>query len=167
MVEIDPYATHLPALAACAARCAGPVLELGVGWYSTPLLHAHCGSRGLDLFSVESAAAWLNQFLHMAAPWHEFLQARMPDEAADLASRLWGLVVVDNAKQARVPWIERVADTAGLIVVHDTELPGAYGYEPCLSEFAHRVDYKRLKPWTSVVSNTQPLDWLRRLWKDT
>jgi len=38
--------THLPALLACVSRTAGGVIELGVGHFSTPILHAVCEAAG-------------------------------------------------------------------------------------------------------------------------
>lgn len=37
------------------------------------------------------------------------------------------------------------------MVVHDTE--DVTVYEPVLSQFKYRYDYKRMKPWTTIVSN--------------
>lgn len=54
-----------------------------------------------------------------------------------------------------------------LLVAHDSEHPD-YGYEPGLAKFKYRYNYTRLLPGTTVVSDTDPLDWLddalRPLW---
>jgi hypothetical protein len=41
------WGSHLPSLAACLASSRGPVIELGVGHFSTPFLHAYCASFDL------------------------------------------------------------------------------------------------------------------------
>ena len=45
------WQSHLPALLACIAVTHGPVLELGVGHFSTPHLHALCGA--LTIFTLQ------------------------------------------------------------------------------------------------------------------
>lgn len=37
---MNPFATHIPALLACLECTSGPVLELGSGWFSTPIVSA-------------------------------------------------------------------------------------------------------------------------------
>jgi len=44
-----------------------------------------------------------------------------------------------------------------LIVAHDTEMPEVNGYEPLLSSFAHRADFKLVTPWTTLVSDVAPV----------
>ena len=56
------WGSHLPALLACIAVTEGPVLELGVGHFSTPQLHALCGAMGRNLYSIESDAEWRKEF---------------------------------------------------------------------------------------------------------
>jgi len=56
--------------------------------------------------------------------------------------------------------IGRLSQSANLIVVHDTEEAG-YEYEPVLQSFKHRYDYKLHRPWTTIVSNFDPLAWLK------
>ena len=34
---MNPFATHMPVLLACLEHTSGPVLELGSGWFSTPV----------------------------------------------------------------------------------------------------------------------------------
>lgn len=48
--------------------------------------------------------------------------------------------------------MDRLAHGCEYMVVHDTEDAG-YGYEPLLSQFKYRYDYKRMKPYTTIVSN--------------
>jgi len=166
-MAIDPYATHMAVLAACAMRAEGPVLELGVGFYSTPLLHVICAMRGLRLVSVDKVHAWLERFGRLRGPAHELRIASMPADAPDLAQSAWGLAFVDNAQSERAPWIAALADRADLIVAHDTQVPMSYGYETALAGFRHGYTYRPGReapgPWTTVVSNRVPLKWLKEL----
>ena len=42
---MNPFATHIPALLACLEHTSGPVLELGSGWFSTPIVSAFATDR--------------------------------------------------------------------------------------------------------------------------
>jgi len=157
MLSIDPYATHLPLLAACVANSGGPVLELGCGLYSTPVLHALC--LGRRLVSVESNAEWYERFKHLNTDQHRVVLSK---EVPELPSP-WSVVLVDqHPVKTRAPSILRLREKTTLFVCHDTE-HRLYEYEPVLSTFKYRVEWQRYAPWTSVVSDTIELDWLRSL----
>jgi hypothetical protein len=61
----------------------------------------------------------------------------------------------------------RLKDRSQLIIGHDSEHPD-YGYGPVFDTFKHRFTLSSVFPWTTVVSDTDPLDWiadaLRPLW---
>ena len=46
--------SHLPILLRAMKATTGPVLELGAGIYSTPILHALCQIEGRKLVTYES-----------------------------------------------------------------------------------------------------------------
>jgi hypothetical protein len=54
-----------------------------------------------------------------------------------------------------------------LIIGHDSEHPD-YGYGPAFDTFKYRFTLSSVFPWTTVVSDTDPLDWiadaLKPLW---
>ena len=62
METATKYQSHLPALLACIASTTGPVLEVGVGHFSTPHLHALCGALKRNLVSMEWDKAWREEF---------------------------------------------------------------------------------------------------------
>jgi len=151
----DPASTHIPLLAACVARTSGPVLELGCGDYSTPLLHWLC--RGRRLVTLESDAAWLARYEDLRSPTHELLHVPDWASARPIDEGPWDVALIDHAPGARrVPDIRRLMHRATFLVVHDTEDPD-YGYESVLPQFRHRHDDRRVRPWTTVVSMTHPL----------
>lgn len=160
----DIYATHLPVLAAVVDNSQGPVLEHGVGYYSTPLLHALCAGTERRIVSVNGDPLWFERFRNYARPWHEFRLAAMPEDAPDLLDVEWGAVLIDGACLERAPWLKALwaADRARFIVVHDTEIPTSYDYTPVLSKFSYRYDAKMRVPWTSVVSRHATVQWLER-----
>lgn len=153
---LDPYATHLPVLAAAVASARpGPVLELGSGSYSTPLLHAVCAAMGRRLVTLDGDAGWLARFEAFRSEKHR-LEA-VVDWDATIPVETWAVVFVDHAPAwRRVHEIERLREATELMVVHDTESPH-YAYEAVLQRFTHRVDYKRAVPWTSLLSMSRSL----------
>ncbi|MBI5395282.1 MAG: hypothetical protein HZA91_08310 [Verrucomicrobia bacterium] len=167
-MPMDPYSTHQPALIACVARYGGPVLELGVGWYSTPVLHAMAGAMSFDLVSVDNNAEWLARFERFRTAKHQFVRASMPADAPALVARDWSVVLVDNGVKERRPWMDALWQRARVMAAHDSEQP-CYCYEPLASTAKFRFDYKAdalssgkvVAPPSFVVSNTENLDWLR------
>lgn len=159
---MDPYATHLPLLAACVAHTSGPVLELGCGAYSTPLLHALCVGR--PLVTLENDAAWHTRFFHLARGQHTMKLIGGPWEEVGLGGP-YDVALIDHSPPVRrVEEIVRLRGQVRLFVVHDTEHRG-YGYEPVLTSFPHRVEWQGYAPWTSVVSDLDDLSWLKEtLW---
>ena len=153
---MDPWGTHFPILAACVARTKGPVLELGCGWYSTFMLHLLCSPGKRRLVSLEARREWLEKFKDLRTDSHELHRVEDMDRFTLIDEVDWDVALVDHSPGTRrVREIERLKKRARHIVVHDTEDP-SYGYEKILPRFKYRYDYKRLTPWTSVVSDFEP-----------
>lgn len=172
--ELGDYGSHAPVLAMVANLTTGPILELGMGDFSTPMLHLMCAGMGRYLVSVDTDLHWMENFNHWEAPDHKFVWAYEDDWNEVLRHlrdeptipKFWDVVFVDHKPgEARVNSIEAFADRATYIVVHDTEEQdkhitpcGAnYGYEKVFQNFKHRWDFKRYRPYTTVVSNFQAI----------
>ena len=161
-MPVDPYASHIAVLAAVIQGTEGPVLECGAGVYSTPLLHALCAARARELVTIETNATWAKELSSFFIGTHRLVS---PQKLADepMLRRAWDVAFVDNGQFEREPCIRALANVARFIVVHDTEHPELYGYEPLLSQFKHRIVIVS-RPWkvtTSVVSNLAAIDWLK------
>jgi hypothetical protein len=153
---VDRYATHLPVLVATVCHTEGPVLELGSGHYSTPILSALCARFGRDLVTVDCDPNWLSNFAGLESKHHRLVHAA-DWERCQVIDDAWGLAFIDHAPaERRTHDIRRLKDRAGILVVHDTEDP-VYGYENVLAEFAWVVTCKRYTPWTSILSNKSDL----------
>lgn len=153
---LDPYSTHVPVLAAAvAAARPGPVLELGAGSFSTPLLHAICQATGRRLLTLDGDSNWAARFTEFRSETHRVEVAS--DWDAAIPDDVWAVVFVDHAPAGRrVHEIDRLREACELMVVHDTE-DARYGYEEVFAKFAFRVDYTRLRPWTSLLSVSRAL----------
>lgn len=162
---MDAYGSFLPLLVGAVARTDGPVLELGCGEYSTLVLHEMCRASGRWLLSAESDAGWHARFADLAGPRHcvdlvTDWEAWWTPLLAPLADP-WDVAFVDHAPgERRAGDIARLRAIAKYIIVHDTEAP-SYGYESVLRSFAHRYDYTRLCPHTTIVSDVASVEWAR------
>jgi hypothetical protein len=150
----DPYGTHIEALAWALAKAPeGPVLELGGGWFSTPLLRGWCEATGRLLITAERDEAW-----------RAGLSARFADSDGHhllpgAPTLDWALVLVDSggdtaAGSPRAEAIRLLRDHAAVLVCHDTEPESRYNYpgmEAALAAWPNRRDFVRLTPQTTVV----------------
>lgn len=152
--------SHVPILAAAVMRAAGPVLECGMGWWSTPMLHLMC--KGVKrLVSYETDLTWMKTFEHLRSEEH--LIRHVEDWKAETAidSVPWAVAFVDNAPgESRVEIVKRLRAYACFIVVHDTcaDLPGSggnYGWKQLDGLFKYQVIYKEMRPWTTVYSDIE------------
>jgi len=165
----DIYGTHLPALMAAVASTEGPILECGAGDYSTPILHEIANQSGRFLVTLETDAKWLSKFQDLSGDLHKIILVKnWTDER--IIDKEWSVALIDHAPgERRIEEIRRLADLATFIVVHDTETDYAtganYGYEPVFSRFKFRTDYRRYRPYTTVVSNFRKLGLNDRQWK--
>jgi hypothetical protein len=116
-------ASHLPLLLACVSATTGPVLELGVGHASTPILHSVLQGTGRHLTSLENHPAWLAAFQHCANDQHT-VEAETFDSVNRAAAKSWSVVFIDNSPgQGRAALLKLFLPVADYVVVHDVEAP--------------------------------------------
>ena len=162
---MDGYATHAPLLAWAVTRTSGPVLELGAGWYSTPLLHELVARQGRLLITCESEADWLKRF----AAWHanDHAHVHVPDwdwdalpesVRAAVLEQDYGLVLIDHAPaDQRIVDAERFWPRCQVMVMHDVQAPIAGQAWRRIRNKAERSRvYDKLTPHTGVAWKRQP-----------
>ena len=70
--KMDAFSTHQPPLIHMLNTIIeGEVLEFGMGWHSTPIMHLLCGIQGRNLLSVDTDKNWFDKFKDYRAPWHQ------------------------------------------------------------------------------------------------
>lgn len=159
-VIIDPYSSHLPLLAACVAATSGPVVEMGAGLYSTPLLQALCLGQGRTLTTIEHDRQWLSR-IYDERGRNENHRCILLDAWGDLdkygEELRCDVAFIDLAPADQRAWaIEVMRRWATIIVVHDTETEQRHNYprvEEQLRRFKYRVDDKRRGPWATAVTD--------------
>lgn len=150
-------ATHTAPLLTIVANTKGPILEMGCGDFSTPVLHAICSSSKRFLCSAEGNKSWLNFFTDLEKEWHHFYYVSSFNGWDKIGNGIrWSVVFIDHAPaKRRVMDIKRLRKNTDIFVVHDTQdsVEISYGYKPVLSSFKYKYVYKRYKVTTTVVSD--------------
>ena len=66
------WGTHMTPLITAVSHTEGPILEMGCGDFSTPILHAICSPTKRFLLTTESHRSWMDLFLDLKNDWHHF-----------------------------------------------------------------------------------------------
>lgn len=159
--ELELWESHQPVLLGLLERQVDPrVLELGVGYASTPIVLGLSASS----VSIETDEAWLGRFSPFASERHDFvlLSDYTPSEwHTPYLDEQWDVAFVDNSPYGtRRTNLLRLADKARFIVCHDTEecfKPAGSDYRWDFSSFEHVWTYTRFENYTTVVSNVEPI----------
>lgn len=144
------WGSHLPALLCAVGASAGAVIELGVGHFSTPALHALCGAMGRKLVSVEADAKWRAEFQgKMQGPMHEF-------KSTPSATGQWGCAFIDDSPGGihRASMFLLLAPLSQFVVVHDYHMENEEAIGPLLVGFKFHVT-KSYQPPTLIASRSE------------
>lgn len=134
----------------------GPVLELGAGVYSTPLMHWLCHEKNRKLVTYESDPSYYSFAKRFRSPNHTVCFTKDWSDL-DLETH-WSVVLVDHFVTRRAIDTIRLKYKADYIIIHDSEgTSEEYGYDKVWPHFKYRLDWKDEKPWTTVVSNFKKL----------
>lgn len=169
--------SHYPILAAVVARTTGPVVECGVGWGSTPLLHYLC--RGRKLVSADMDERWLALWDGYRGGTHTFQRVphrQIVEGSSGVNEKIeaWvafcseigkdlrpSVVFLDQAPgEARVPCALALRPYVRFIVAHDLEADepgggGNYRWRDLDGVFKYHARSKRMGPWTGVYSDVE------------
>lgn len=123
----DGYASHQPMLiraAMAATRYGLPILEMGCGDYSTPLLQGFAKEAGIPLITASSDPDWLDRYVDGQGKDVFCHPVKEDGWEALLESDRWGMVFIDNelVVAKRLPLLIKAADHAHIAVMHDAEI---------------------------------------------
>ena len=153
--------SHLPILIKVVLMTNGPILELGTGFFYTPVLHWLCAEKKRKLVSYESQIAYMEVAKNYLTDFHEIHLVN--DWSQIDISQHWSIVLVDHGPgpQRKIEFA-RVANNADYVVVHDTEPNNDkyYHFSEITPLYKYRYDYDKLYPNTSVFSNFKDLSGL-------
>ena len=159
------YGSHaIVLLAAVFLSRTGPMLELGMGMTSTPLLSQFAREQQRRLVSADSDLRWINYFSSLSKnnSWHQFkhvdVQSEMGVEWAMSnleESENWTLVFIDHRPGPRRQFdLMSYAHRSTLVILHDTEKSGLYKYESGLKYYPYQYRFTRLKTFTDALSTS-------------
>jgi predicted O-methyltransferase YrrM len=161
--EFGPAGSHIPVLAATLATARpGPVVELGVGTWSSMLLAEMCRATGRKLLCLDQDPHWLATFGDLPAERRLIRPYPSLDWYLDMevaaAEGPYAVAFIDHSPAAaRLPAVVRLRAQAEYIVIHDTDnasgdLDDLLEY---LRSFPYRYRYRLMRPHTTVVSDTR------------
>lgn len=154
------YSSHLPILIKVLQVSKGPVLELGAGVFSTPVMHWLCLEAKRTLVTYENFKEHFEMNKVFETEIHEIKFINDWNEAK-IEGVHWGVAFVDHEpRERRVVEIARLAQITDYVIVHDSEPDHDYRYNfisKAFPLFKYRYNYKRRRPHTTVLSNFKDL----------
>ena len=150
--------THFPMLMKAIQLTNGPVLEIGSGLFSTPLLHWMCFKDKRSLTTIESYEHYLEFAKEFETDWHK-VQFLPPTEAP--TPEKYSVVFVDHSpKKPRTRGSDALLfKDSDYIVLHDggVDANPKYGYQEIYSQFKYVYHWNDIVPNTTVLSNFHEL----------
>jgi hypothetical protein len=163
--EMDLVSSHQRSLVCAAMRTTGPILELGVGWYSTPILHEIAVAQQRRLWTYDNNKHWLAQFKNLESEFHALTCLGWWGELSVPPFR-FGLCFVDQGQPIEREYaIRKLINSVDVFVMHDTEEKFAYGYDRTLPMFKWKcTDDCHKTCHTTIASNQVDVsNWLIKL----
>jgi hypothetical protein len=145
------WSNHFPVLYRIIPLVKDSVLELGIGFYSTPFLHWMCIDKGLRLESYEKDKTYIRWFKDFNQEEHKIIAVDDWDKA-DI-DKHWGLVFVDHDDDRRPIEIIRLANNADYIIMHDTQDEEYNNIKSIWSHFKYIKHFNSSGPRTTILSN--------------
>lgn len=125
------YSTHQPCILWALDNSSGDLLELGVGDFSTRILHEN--AKGKKIVSVDDDGKWIERFSDICNEFHEFVLLDQAEEKwfefiRKMTKRKWGVVFVDQGtgehiwRPTRIAAIKELSECSDFVVAHDSDL---------------------------------------------
>lgn len=172
--EETVYATHQPYLITAIENSTGNVLELGVGEYSTDLIHHILVNTDRKIVSIEDNFDWIEKYSHNKSDNHSFrLIERSVDSwksiVDEYATEKWGVVFVDQGygeeiwRPSRNYSVSKLIHCSEFVVAHDADIfpemqMNECNWIMCIPDVT--PDPSRKGPPTYIFSKTKSKDFL-------
>lgn len=159
MEDQKMWGSHLPALLLAIGSSTGPILELGVGHFSTPHLHAICGALHRSLVSVEDNPAWVMEFCGYSNPNHAIVCQEYAEFLKETRSEQWGVAFIDHSPGGahRASAFADLIHHSSYVVVHDYHLENSEHITPLLVGLKTVRVFDKYQPPTLVASRDYEL----------
>jgi len=151
----DGHGSHQAVLYAAFHATSGPVIEFGMGYFSTPMLHELCAAAGRQLVSIDTDDSWVSQFRHLETEWHAIVSVTQWENIPQVEpfyARDWGLAFIDqHPESARIQVARRIKARTNYIVMHDAYRQlGQPGFGEYADEFKHFREYFPPRPFAGT-----------------
>jgi hypothetical protein len=136
-----------------------PIMELGGGFFSTPLLHWLCAEKRQKLVTYEDNHDFDGFLRSFVSRTHQIVYVDNWEQI-DLRTN-WGVAFIDHGPIKGMPSepasrkasAVRLKDSVDYIILHDTNSQEYYDDEGFWSNFKYVYTWKWATPNTSVLSN--------------
>jgi len=154
------WSTHMPVLIKLFSITDGPIMEVGSGVYSTPLLHWLCHPSRRRLVTYEADSDFIKLAKQYQSKNHG---VRHIDRYLNIGTKKhFSIIFIDHGGyldgETRGETAVHLKDCADYIVVHDSNVVKGYSYHLLADAFKYYKDYTAARPWTGVASNFKSLD---------
>ena len=129
------YGSNSIPLAVAALVTNGDLLELGMGKFSTTLLHKIAVDSQKQLLSVDSDINWVSKFkFYNNTKYHKIFSVNnftnIEHKFGLSKKKMWGVVLVDHINAVQRAFDAKFyAQRAEIVIVHDAEKQGESGYK--------------------------------------
>lgn len=124
----DPYATHAPYLIKLLSKIKNfnlPILELGCGYGSTPILHSFCNENKIKLITLDNNSNWINKIKteFPESEYHTYISVYdWSIELTKLTNQKYALVFIDQSPwEARTLSLNMFKSLSDYIIIHDSD----------------------------------------------
>lgn len=155
------YGTHLAPLIQAMNKTKGPILEMGIGIFSTPYLHYQSLLSKRHLTSIDNEKGWVNRFKSSIVSGHRYENEYhtllyVPNwDMADI-EKPWDVVLIDHSpSERRIIDVKRLANLAQYIIIHDSQerKDREYHYSQIYPLFKYRTVWNNDPSEATVLSN--------------
>jgi hypothetical protein len=151
------YSTHMAILVKALDMSSGPVIEMGGGLFSTPLLHWLCAYHKRKLITYEDSPLFFNFERLFISRNHKIRLVKNWDEV--VVDGRCGVIFIDHDPYdgsdvfaRRKKDALRLVNNADLLVLHDSDHVG-YKDEEFWKQFKYVYNWDYAIPNTAIVSN--------------
>ena len=122
----NEFATHQPFLWHYLKKTKKPILELGAGYGSTPLLHLFSNYHSIPLTTIDTDWVWLGRFKEYNSKLHELIYVDVEDGwesyIDSIPQKEWGIILIDQASwQSRKDTAHFLKNKADYLIIHDID----------------------------------------------
>lgn len=157
---MNAFGSHLGPLGLALGITTGPVLEIGMGYFSTHMLHSACWPHR-ELVSVEENETWFSMFAEYQCEHHSVRHAACLASFLAIDLGRWSVAFIDGGIYAepfydtRLLAVEKLRAVTDIVVIHDTEDTVRYRNTRWNDLFTYLWTFKPPGlPWTTLASQT-------------